>query len=193
MGNGFRTSISDCNFLHWMYNCLHLCKYNKWKYYHKIYFHATLKSFVSDKLDVFVRAGDTAQQFQWGGRDSASVWHDQESLSHVLCILGQAWELLQRVRPTCDLTRQFEIGSCLRVSLGNTARARCLTRQGIGLSVQPKGYGSGCLSTLVWSYTIQLRLNNPVSLFCIGLPCKSVCKLTALCQFVMELNGYSSN
>ena len=27
-------------------------------------------------------------------------------------------------------------------------------------------------------------------LFRIGLPCISVCKPTALCQFVMELNGY---
>ena len=43
--------------------------------------------------------------------------------------------------------------------------------------------------------TIQLRLSNQLisekqkSLFRIGLPCISVCKLTALCQFVMELNG----
>ena len=28
-------------------------------------------------------------------------------------------------------------------------------------------------------------------LFRIGLPCISVCKLTALCQFMMELNGYT--
>ena len=44
------------------------------------------------------------------------------------------------------------------------------------------------LIDLVWSNTIQLRLSNPVSLFRIDLPCISVCKLTALYQFIMELN-----
>ena len=45
-------------------------------------------------------------------------------------------------------------------------------------------------------YTIQLRLSNPVPFRfrMAGLPCISVCKLTALWrQFVMELNGYTTN